>query len=114
VGEFCLNQGHQKRALNNLRNAANITSLGRTFFLNALGQAYLNVGEYGAALGEFEAALDANPNSAQTHYLLGLLYDQQGANEKAKEHFGRLMEVWEDADESMPQLIDAKKRLELF
>lgn len=114
VGEFCLSQGLQRQAFHNLRNAANMTSLGRTFFLNALGQAYLNVGEYGAALGEFEAALDANPNCAQTHYLLGLLYDQQGAKDKAKEHFGRLVEVWKDADESMPQLIDAKKRLELL
>jgi tetratricopeptide (TPR) repeat protein len=114
MGEFCLSQGLQKRALHSLRKAANVASLGRTFFLTALGQAYLNIGDYATALGEFEAALDANPNCPQTHYLLGLLYDRQGAKEKAAEHFGRLVEVCGDADENLPQLIDAKKRLELL
>ncbi len=32
--------------------------------------------------------------------------------EKAREHFRKLLEIWKDADENLPQLIESKKRLE--
>lgn len=114
LGEFCLGKDLKQLALNNLKNAVSIRPLEPTFFMNALGEAYLRAGEYGAALDNFETALDANPNCARTHYLLGLLYDQQDKKGKAKEHFKKLVEVWRDADDNLPQLIDAKKRLKLL
>jgi len=72
----------------------------------------LKIGEVNVAAERLEAVFKINPNYAQTHYLLGLVYQKQGRKEKAKEHFQKFMDIWKDADENLPQLIGAKKRLE--
>lgn len=112
LGEFCLSRGLHQRALENFSKAASIPILDRAFFINAVGEAHYKIGEWDAAVEQFEAVLKTNPSYAQTHYLLGLLYEKKGTDKKSRQHFQKFIEVWEDADEDLPQLTDAKKRLE--
>lgn len=112
LGEFWLSRGLHQRALENFNKAASIPILDRAFFINALGEAHYKIGEWDTAVEQFEAVLKTNPNYAQTHYLLGLLYEKQSTDKKSRQHFQKFIEVWEDADEDLPQLTDAKKRLE--
>ncbi len=112
LGEFWLSRGLHQRALENFNKAASIPILDRAFFINTLGEAHYKMGEWDAAVEQFEAVLKTNPSYAQTHYLLGLLYEKKGTDKKSRQHFQKFIEIWEDADEDLPQLTDAKKRLE--
>jgi tetratricopeptide (TPR) repeat protein/TolB-like protein len=113
-GELSLSKGHHKQAIDYFNKAANIESLDRQFFINALGEAYFKVGELDKAAKKLESVIRINPNHAQSHYLLGLVYQKRGEQEKAKEHFEKFMYIWKDADENLPQLVEAKKQLEVL
>ena len=112
LGEVSLSKRLYQQALEYFNQAANIKSLDRTFFVNASGEAYFKIGELNKAIENFEAVLENNPNYAQTHYLLGLVYQRTDNKEKARNHFQKFLKIWKDADENLPQLIEAKKRLE--
>ena len=111
-GELLLNRNLRQQALENFNKAANIKSLGRAFFVNALGEVYFGIGELDKAIERSEEVLKINPNYAQTHYLLGQVYEKKGNKRKAREHFQKFMEIWKDADDNLPQFIEAKRRLE--
>ena len=113
-GELSLSKGHHKQAIDYFNKAANIESLDRQFFINASGEAYFKVGELGKAAKKLESVIRINPNYAQSHYLLGLIYQKKGGEEKAREHFEKFMYIWKDADENLPQLVEAKKQLEVL
>jgi non-specific serine/threonine protein kinase len=112
LGELSLSKGLYDEALENLNKASLIWSWYRAFFVNALGEAYFKIGKSDEAVGKFRNVLEINPNYAQTHYMLGLIYEKKGKKEKAREHFQKFLEIWKDADENLPQLIEGKKRLE--
>lgn len=113
-GELSLSKGHHKQAIDYFNKAANIESLDRQFFINASGEAYFKVGELDKAAKKLESVIRINPNHAQSHYLLGLVYQKRGEQEKAREHFEKFMYIWKDADENLPQLVEAKKQLEVL
>ena len=112
LGELSLSKSLYQQALENFNKAAIIWSLQRAFYINALGEAYFKIGKLNEAAEKFEAVLEINPNYAQTHYLFGFVYEKKGRKEKARQHFQKFLEIWKDADENLPQLIDARKRLE--
>ena len=45
------------------------------------------------------------------HYRLGKLYEKKGNNEQALKYYQDFLNIWKDADEDLPELIDAKSRL---
>ena len=45
------------------------------------------------------------------YYLKGLAYEKLGDVKNASESYKEFLQVWEDADEDLPEIIDAKKRL---
>jgi tetratricopeptide (TPR) repeat protein len=111
LGELFLHKGLYEQALENFNKAATIESLDRTFFLNASGEAYFKVENLNMAIEKLEAALKINSNYAQSHYLLGLVYQKKGEKDKARKHFKKCIDIWKDADENLPQLIEIKKQL---
>jgi serine/threonine protein kinase/tetratricopeptide (TPR) repeat protein len=113
-GELSLSKGLYPKALEDFNKAANIESLDRAFFVNALGEAYFKIGDLNKAIEKFMDVFKINPNYAQAHYLLGLIYQKQGRKEKAKEHFQKFIDIWKDADENLPQLLEVKKRIEVL
>jgi len=44
-------------------------------------------------------------------YLLGKVYQQKGEYKLARNNYKKFLEIWKNADEDLPELIDAKKRL---
>jgi tetratricopeptide (TPR) repeat protein len=112
LGELFLRRDLRQQALENFSRAADVKSLDRTFFVNALGGAYFRVGELDGAIEALESVLVMNPNYAQAHYLLGLAYEKKGRKAETRRHFEQLVRVWRDADANLPQLVEARKRLE--
>ena len=48
---------------------------------------------------------------ALSHYQLGLIYEEMGRPQDAKQEFTKFLEMWSKADEGLPQLVDARERL---
>jgi serine/threonine protein kinase/predicted Zn-dependent protease len=85
-----------------------------------LAKAYLESGRLGEAVAKFEKALsrydeDRAQNAiraVKAYYLLGLAYEKSGWNKKAIENYEEFLDIWKDADPGIPEVEDAKKRLE--
>jgi len=50
--------------------------------------------------------------AVKAHYMLGLAYEKSGWNKKAIEQYEEFLEIWKDADPGIPEVEDAKERLE--
>jgi tetratricopeptide (TPR) repeat protein len=48
---------------------------------------------------------------ARSHYALGQIYEEMGHLDEASAAYERFLEFWFDADEGLPELVDARKRL---
>ena len=46
----------------------------------------------------------------KSFYLLGKIYEQTGDRKLAIENYGKFLDLWKNADEDLPDLIDAKAR----
>jgi tetratricopeptide (TPR) repeat protein len=66
------------------------------------------IGRYG------EHRLDNPIASVKAHYLLGLAYEQKGAQGKAIEQYERFLDIWKDADPDLDEVPDARRRLALL
>ncbi len=44
-------------------------------------------------------------------YLLGKIYEKKGDQKLAIENYERFLDLWKEADEDLPDLMDAKARL---
>jgi tetratricopeptide (TPR) repeat protein len=76
------------------------------------------MGNLDQAIEEYKKLLIFNPASQDRrlhnpvyHYRLAKLYEQKGLREEAKKEHARFLELWKDADNGIPELVDAKKRL---
>lgn len=112
LGELFLRRDLRQEALENFNKAADVESLDRPVFVNALGGAYFRIGDMDRAIEALESVLRMNPNYAQAHHLLGLAYEKKGRKAETRQHFEQLVEIWKDADANLPQLVEARKRLE--
>jgi serine/threonine protein kinase/Tfp pilus assembly protein PilF len=85
---------------------------------DVLARAYVKKGELDKAIAEYQRLITFDPDSEDLrfihprhHYRLATLYDQKGQSGKAIKQYERFLEIWKDADEDLPELIDARKRL---
>jgi serine/threonine protein kinase/cytochrome c-type biogenesis protein CcmH/NrfG len=88
------------------------------FLQDILAQAYYRNGELDKAIAEYERLVTFDPNSQDRrwinpkyHYLLAKLYEEKDWKDKAIEENKTFLGIWKNADEDLPELIDAKKRL---
>ena len=82
-----------------------------------LGRLYLNLGDYQKALETARRMQRFHTYYAtramqypRSFYLMGQIYEQQGDRKLAIENYGKFLDLWKDADEGLPELIDAKAR----
>ena len=47
----------------------------------------------------------------KSFHLLGKIYEKKGDNQLAIQNYEKFLDLWQDADEDLPDLIDAKERL---
>ena len=60
---------------------------------NILGKIYIDEGNLDAAKKEFDAILEKNANFADAHYGLGILYEKQGDNAKARAEWRKCLKL---------------------
>ncbi|MFQ5798561.1 MAG: tetratricopeptide repeat protein, partial [Bacteroidota bacterium] len=49
--------------------------------------------------------------AVKAHFWLGVAYERKGEKENAIEEYEKFLNLWKDADEGLPEILDAKKRL---
>ncbi len=81
-------------------------------------RAYLQEGNIDKAIAEYLKLLTYDPYGKSRYlpnpryrYRLALLYEKKGMKEKAAEQLNKFLVMWKDADNNLPELIDAKKKL---
>jgi len=102
------------KILPNIRSLANASE---PFCKDVLARAYHKNGELDKAVKEYERHIKFDPNSPerfiphpQYHYRLAKLYQEKGATQKAIKEYEKFLDIWKDADEDLPELIDARAR----
>ena len=97
----------------------------KVFYLYELAGCYFSLGDYKKAIetianmqGIYITFTPNNnlPSSRGAVYprgfhLLGKIYEKQGEPKRAIENYEKFLELWKNADEDLPDLIDAKARL---
>ena len=85
---------------------------------DVLARAYTQQGELDKAIVEYELLITFDPDKGDIclihpmfHYRLARLYEQKGWSKKAIAQYEKLLNIWKDADEDLPELIDARARL---
>ncbi|NIT51973.1 MAG: tetratricopeptide repeat protein [candidate division Zixibacteria bacterium] len=88
------------------------------FTKDILARACIQKGDLDRAIAEYERLTTFDPNSKDRrliyppyHYKLAKLYEQKDWPEKAMERYEKFLSIWKDADEDLPELIDARARL---
>ncbi|MBE3135033.1 MAG: tetratricopeptide repeat protein, partial [Acidobacteria bacterium] len=86
--------------------------------LGLLAQAYTVAGDHEKARQTYEKITALTTGRlvwgdiyARSFYHLGLIAERQGDTARAREQFGKFLEIWKDADPGLPEVADAKKRL---
>ena len=92
--------------------------LNMPFNQDVFARAYVKNEELDKAIAKYEELITFDPSSTDRrivhpkyHYELAKLYEQKNWEGKAIEHFEKFLDLWKDADEGLPELDDAKKRL---
>jgi serine/threonine protein kinase/Tfp pilus assembly protein PilF len=88
------------------------------FQKDVMARAYQQKGELDKAIAEYERMITFDPNREERYlihpkyyYRLAKLYEEKGWAGKAIEHYERFLDFWKNADEGLPELVDAKKCL---
>ena len=76
-----------------------------------LSRAFQMTGKLGEAEREHLALLKIYGGHALAHYELGQIYEEMGRSGDAEKELTKFLEMWSEADEGLPQVEDAKKRL---
>lgn len=80
------------------------TSIPSPFLSTALGRVRTQRGEYEAAIGDYQEALQRSPDYAPAHYWLGVLYEKQGEKRQA-------VDKWADALKYDPNYLRASQAI---
>jgi type IV pilus assembly protein PilF len=76
---------------------ASISRISRTGGLNlGLAESYLQANDLENAFDRTQRVLKTDPNSAEAHAMLGLIYGRTGESEKAENSFGRALKLAPD------------------
>jgi hypothetical protein len=70
------------------------------------------------ALGEYEKIISLTTGRiaygdiyARAYYMVGKISEREGDKTRARENFLKFLDLWKDADEGLPEVADAKKRM---
>jgi tetratricopeptide (TPR) repeat protein len=81
-------------------------------------RAYAEKGDIDGAIAEYRKLITFDPRSNRihlihplNHYRLAVLLEQKGDRAGTVEQYEKFLELWKDADEGLPEVEDAKKRL---
>jgi pentatricopeptide repeat protein len=91
----------------------------RIMILYALAECQLESGQYEEAISTLNQLQEIfwGDNAwavfyPKSYYLLGKIYEEKGEDQLSISSYEQFLQIWSDADEDLPDLIDAKERLE--
>jgi tetratricopeptide (TPR) repeat protein len=129
LGVICLQKKDYAGAQDHLQKALSMTSVedGRWFnqqseFLDHLARAYIQTGQWSEAKKAYEDILSHKLRNiwnltpaayilARSYYQLGKVLERLGDNDGAITNYRKFLDLWKDADPSLPEVEDARKRL---
>lgn len=113
AGAANLRNGRTEEALRNFRDAVERLPpyWGQTDFEDCLADAYLELHRWDEAIAEYRRVLAINPNRALARYHLGVAFANRGNQAAARVELSRFLEIWKDADNDLPEVVDAGRRL---
>lgn len=110
-GYIALKKGQSDQAVLNFQEALkrkppiwNIES-----YEDSLANAYLELGRIDEAIAEYQRILQLNPNYPLAHFNLARAFEQKGLKEEARTEYLNFLEIWNQADEDIPEIIAARK-----
>jgi tetratricopeptide (TPR) repeat protein/TolB-like protein len=80
-------------------------------YRTTLARAYRMAGRLDEAANVHKEMLRIYGGYALSHYELGTIYEEMKRPTDAKKEYTKFLEMWSQADEGLPQLVDARKRL---
>jgi tetratricopeptide (TPR) repeat protein len=97
----------------------NFMAYNSPFIQDGLAQIYLQKGDLEQAITVYEklTKLESDTKSwriihPKYHYRLAKLYEENGKINQAQKEYEKFLDIWKNADEDLPELIDAKNRLQ--
>jgi tetratricopeptide (TPR) repeat protein len=81
---------------------------------DCLADAYLEIGWWDQAVDEYRRVIGLIPNYPRAHYRLALALQARGEKAAARAEFKRFLELWSGADPDAPQLLNAKRRIQML
>lgn len=83
-----------------------------------LARAYQRSGDLDKAIHEYERLTSMNLKSKERrlipptlYFKLAKLYERKSQSAKAVENYRKFLEIWENADQGLPEIVEAKNRL---
>jgi len=97
---------------------AEITNYNTPFFIDTLARACWRKGDLDRAAAEYRKLMTIDPSNRFRylihplyHYRLGRVLEEKGDKSGAAGEYRKFLEYWKDADKSLPEPADARKRL---
>jgi DNA-binding SARP family transcriptional activator/Tfp pilus assembly protein PilF len=119
LGQVALAEGRPLDALAEFRTFDGVAGVCPMNALGPLGRAYELAGQADSAIAVYERYLITpfikrsfwdSFSLALTYERLGALYEQQGDRPKAIHYYGKLVELWNDADPELQPRVEAARR----
>jgi len=66
------------------------------------------------AIDEYQRILRLNPNYPLAQYHLAQAYQRKGKVADARTAYERFLQIWKNADATIPEVVDAKRELTLL
>jgi serine/threonine protein kinase/Flp pilus assembly protein TadD len=122
MGNIELESGNYKKAIEFFKLGLNIDvqAWQKSPISYSLGLAYYKAGDFRKAEEEYKKIITdphffrfflGGYSVTKSYYMLGKIYQEQGLIEEASEHYSKFLEIWNNADEGLPELIDVKEQL---
>jgi serine/threonine protein kinase/Tfp pilus assembly protein PilF len=115
-GEMALTRGDFEEATELLGIAHQ--ERGDNYSLESLAYSHMLGGDLDKAIQKYEELIGRNQLGweaqeywLQAHFHLGMMYEKKGDSGKAIQHYQELVDLWAEADEDLPMLIETKRRL---
>jgi tetratricopeptide (TPR) repeat protein len=125
MGQIALAEGHFEQAINYFGQAMKLlpyqseTNADDAFFYDGLASAYYQRGDWPKAIETYSRIIALTTGRlrwgdiyAQSYYRLGKIYQRTGNSAEAKAHSQSFLKLWENADDGLPEVADARKQLE--
>jgi tetratricopeptide (TPR) repeat protein len=116
-GEIQLARGNTAEALDPIESGVKLRR--DSYTLESLANYYYDTGDLDMAISKYKEMIairsslgwEAQEYWIKAHYNLGKIYEKKGNYEQAIIYYQQFSNIWKDADNDLPELIDARSRL---